>query len=138
MRRTDSASLICDRNLQSLFHTVRELRQGDGDRTAQRSRFDRILHDIEQDLFELITIGLDGIGAVGYGETDGRLFLHKGLIQYLGNFLHELYHIEGERHDFAGTGVVDDLIDDTVETFRLLQNDFEIGASPIARIGIVE
>ena len=117
---------------------MRELRKRDGNKTAQRSRFDRILHDIEQDLLELIAIGLDGRGACGYGETDGYLFLHKEFIQYLGNFLHELCHIEGERHDFAGTGIVDDLIDDTIETFRLLQNDFEIGATPIARICIVE
>ena len=137
MHRADPASLICDRNLQPLFDAVRELREGDGNKTAQEVASMRILHHIEQDLLELIAIGLDGIGARRNSEADGDLFAHEEFIQHLGNFLHELCHIKGERHDFAGTGIVDDLIDDTIETLRLLQNDFEIGASPIARIGIV-
>lgn len=61
----DPGSPVCDGDFQSRFHPSGLLNQSDGNRLAGGAGFDRVLQDVEQHLFQLIAIGLNGVGESG-------------------------------------------------------------------------
>ena len=62
----------------------------------------------------------------------------EGSVQQLQHFLGDVAQGEEHRRECAGAGIVDDLVDDAIQSPCLIEDDLKIGATGINRIGIVE
>ena len=132
------AALIRHPDADAGFVASREFGRQDADGPLVLGGFDGILNDVQEDLFDLITIRLKGRKARRQPARDHEVLLLEYRLKQFEPFVNHVGEAEPGQGQGTRPGIVDDLIDDAIETVNFPENDFEIRSARIIGSRIVQ